>query len=282
MRTVRRDIDRLRDLGYPVEAARGVAGYRLSAGAAMPPLLLDDDEAVAVAVSLRAATSVAGIEETALAALAKLDQVLPSRLRYRVRTIGAATARAEPYGPVVRAEVLLAVADAVVRKERLRFDYTRADAEATRRQVEPAGLVSMGARWYLVGFDLDRDDWRTFRADRVTPRLPNGPRFVPRPLPAPDLVSFLRDSYARRDHPHTARVRLAMPLAEAIERVWERLGTLEADGTTTVLTLGADTVADLVWMITSAGVDFAVIDGSAELDEALRAYAARLWAGARG
>ena len=160
VRTVRRDIDRLRELGYPVDAVQGTAGYRLGAGVALPPLLLDDDEAVAVAIGLRTATasSVTGIEETALRALTKLEQVLPSRLRHRVRALQQATVRVATPGPAIDQDVLMAISDACQRHERLRFDYTSHDGSRSRRDVEPNTLVNWRRHWYLVAWDVDRSD----------------------------------------------------------------------------------------------------------------------------
>ncbi len=173
-RTVRRDIDRLRELGYPVHSTPGTAGgYQLGAGAELPPLLLDDEEAVAVAVGLRSAAegSVEGIEETSVRALAKLEQVLPHHLRRRV---GALTAFTVPMpgrtgGPRVDAATLTELAHACRDCQRLRFDYVSHDGTVTRRNVEPHRLVSTQRRWYLVAWDVDRADWRTYRADRITP-----------------------------------------------------------------------------------------------------------------
>jgi biotin operon repressor BirA-like protein len=188
-RTLRRDVERLRALGYPVDAVPGTPGYRLAAGAALPPLSLDDDEAIAVVVGLRTTaggSAVAGIEEPSLRALAKLEQVLPARLRYRVTTLHAATVRAgEAPGPRGAAGTLMAIAEACRRRERLRFDYAgpRGDGHgANVRSAEPHSLVSFDRRWYLVAWDTDRADWRTFRVDRLTPRAPTGPRFTPREL----------------------------------------------------------------------------------------------------
>src|SRR4051812_19759627 len=169
-RTIRRDVEKLRSLGYPIEAAPGIAGgYRLGAGAELPPLLLDDAEAVAVAVGLRsaAAGSIAGMEEAAVRTLAKLEQVLPDRLRRRVRALGEATTTFGVDGPRVDAGVLATIAGAVRDGERLRFAYRAKDDAATQRRVEPAAMVHTGWRWYLVAWDLDRDDWRTFRVDRI-------------------------------------------------------------------------------------------------------------------
>ncbi|HZX05513.1 YafY family protein, partial [Kribbella sp.] len=184
VRTVRRDVGKLRNLGYPVDAVPGVAGYRLGAGAALPPLLLDDEEAVAVAVGLRAAASgtVAGTEEASVRALTKLEQVLPSRLRYRIELLQQ-VAVTPAGGPSVQPDVLLAVAAACRDHYRLRFDYRNHDGTAATRTTEPHRLVHTGRRWYLVAWDLDRDDWRTFRVDRVQPRIPTGPRFTPRDVP---------------------------------------------------------------------------------------------------
>ena len=181
-RTIRRDVERLRELGYPVDATTGPdGGYRLEAGTAMPPLLLDDDEAVAIAVGLRTAAgaSVTGIEETSVRALVKLEQVLPPHLRRRVNALGSATRRspAGPDGTQVDPEALTVIAGACRDRERLRFAYTARDGAETRRHVEPLSLVNLGRRWYLVAWDCDRRDWRTFRMDRI-PKLPRTRRAV--------------------------------------------------------------------------------------------------------
>lgn len=187
-RTVRRDVDRLRELGYPVNASPGTGGgYQLGAGAELPPLLLDDDEAVAVAVGLRTAAGqgIEDIGETSVRALAKLEQVLPHRLRRRVSALNAFTVpmlrgpRSSAVDPAVLTELAHLCRDA----ERLRFDYRGHDGTATRRTVEPHRLVCTERRWYLVAWDLDRAGWRTFRVDRLTPRPPHGPRFAPREPP---------------------------------------------------------------------------------------------------
>ncbi|MBO3739757.1 helix-turn-helix transcriptional regulator [Actinoplanes flavus] len=195
-RTLRRDVDRLRELGYPVDASRGVAGgYQLQAGAAMPPLLLDDEEAVAIAVGLRsaAAGAVAGFEETSVRALAKVIQLLPPRLRRRIDALQAVTAPGVfGGGPVLDAFTLTTCAMACRGEERLRFDYTPRQGESARRHVEPHRLVSLGRRWYLIAWDLDRGDWRSFRLDRLTGPQPTGARFRPRELPGGDPVRWLR------------------------------------------------------------------------------------------
>ena len=185
-RTIRNDIRRLRALGYPVDARPGVAGgYRLGPGRSLPPLLLDDEETVAVAVGLRTAAngSVAGIEEASVRALAKLQQVLPSRLRHRVSAFAASALPAPSRGPRVDPDVLTLIASACRDHERLRFGYRSHSGTASRRSVEPYRLVNDRRRWYLVAWDADREGWRTFRVDRIEPRPPAGPRFTPRALP---------------------------------------------------------------------------------------------------
>lgn len=181
-RAVRRDVQRLRALGYPVRATPGVSGaYRLGVGAALPPLLLDDEEAAAVAVGLRsaAAGNIAGIEETSVRALTKLEQVLPSRLRRRVSALRTHAVAVPCTGPTAGVDVLTAMTAACRDQERTKFDYTTYDGSESVRTVEPHRLVTWGRRCYLVRWDLDRGDWRTFRADRIRPRAPGGPRFAP-------------------------------------------------------------------------------------------------------
>ncbi|MFI5841986.1 helix-turn-helix transcriptional regulator [Catenuloplanes sp. NPDC051500] len=211
-RTVRRDVDRLRELGYPVQATKGPeGGYRLGAGADLPPLLFDAEQAVAVAVALQTATtSIDGIEEASLRALATVRQVMPARLRHRVDALQVTSVRQAADRPRVDAEVLLAVGGAVRAREVLRFDYKDAP-----RRCEPHHVVMWGGRWYLVAWDLDRQDWRTFRVDRLTPRTPNGPRFTPRELPAPDVSSYIAQRFASPEMPCTGTVILAAP-AEAV------------------------------------------------------------------
>ncbi|MGQ0616607.1 MAG: helix-turn-helix transcriptional regulator [Acidimicrobiia bacterium] len=203
-RTLRRDVERLRELGYPVDATTGPAGgYRLAAGAHMPPLLLDDDEAVAIAVGLRAAASAsgAGIEDTSLRALAKLEQVLPDRLRGRVNAVHSNVVPlrwgAGP-SPTVDAGALATLAQGCRDREQVRFDYRRRDGEDTGRLVEPHQLVLAGRRWYLVAWDVRRADWRTFRLDRLRDPQLAGVRFPPRALPATDAAEFVARSISSR------------------------------------------------------------------------------------
>ncbi|WP_020669526.1 helix-turn-helix transcriptional regulator [Amycolatopsis nigrescens] len=278
-RTVRRDVERLRALGYPVHAVQGTAGYRLGAGAALPPLLLDDEEAVAVAVGLRTAAggSVAGIEETSLRALTKLEQVLPSRLRHRVNTLRAATVRAGAApGPQVSADTLMTIADACRRRERLRFDYTSPRGGDTVRSAEPHSLVNYGRHWYLVAFDTGRDDWRTFRVDRLTPRTPTGPRFAPRQPPHGDVATYLAHQLSVRAWPCQATVGLPESAEAVADRLWPGMGVVEAvDEHNCLLHVGADDVSALVWMITSVDTGFTLVSGPPGLADAFRAQAAR-------
>ncbi|MEU6076940.1 YafY family protein [Micromonospora sp. NPDC047074] len=276
-RTVRRDVDRLRELGYPVRATQGTAGYRLGGGAALPPLLLDDDEAVAVAIGLRTATasSVTGIEETALRALGKLERVLPSRLRHRVDTLQRATVRVADAGPGIDPNVLLAISEATARRERLRFDYTSHQGAGTVRDVEPHTLVNWGRHWYLVAWDTDRDDWRTFRVDRLRTRTPSGPRFTPREAPDGDVAAYLSRQLSTGPWAVRATVTMHGPAATVTDQVWPGMGAVEpVDDDTCLLHLGADSAADLAWMVTSVGVDFTVT-GPPELVDAIRALGDR-------
>jgi predicted DNA-binding transcriptional regulator YafY len=263
-RTIRRDVERLRRLGYPVEATRGVGGgYRLAAGASLPPLLLDADEAVAVAVGLRAAASagVDGIEETSALALAKLEGLLPAQVRRRVNALGAATVAFPGTGPTVDPETLAAIAAACRDLERLRFTYCSHDGSTTRRLVEPHRLVHTGRRWYLVAWDLGREDWRTFRVDRIERRPMADRRFEPRDPPADDLVAYVAEGFASVRDRYRAEVVLHAPLEEVRERVPRWAGTLEAvDERTTLLHTGADWLGGLAVYVANIGVDFEVCE----------------------
>jgi predicted DNA-binding transcriptional regulator YafY len=229
LRTVRRDIERLRDLGYPVQASMGaVGGYRLIAGTAMPPLLLDDDEAVAIAVGLRTAAvqAVTGIDEAAVRALTKIEQVLPARLRYRVATLNAATVSLlAPNQPSVDPDVLTVLAAAVSNRERLRFGYLAGDGTDSMRLVEPHRIVSARQRWYLVAYDNDRDDWRIFRVDRIREPQPTGVRTPPRDLPAEDAATFLTSKLYSLAPTYVAVATLHAP----VEEVAARLGDMPSD-----------------------------------------------------
>lgn len=280
-RTVRRDVDRLRELGYPVNASPGTGGgYRLGAGAQLPPLLLDDDEAVAVAVGLRTAAGqgIEGIGESSVRALSKLEQVLPGRLRHRVGALNAFTvpmlhtARGQAVDPSVLTELAAVCRDS----ERLRFDYRDHGGSTSRRTVEPHRLVCTERRWYLVAWDLDRADWRTFRVDRVTPRPPHGPRCAPRTPPAEDLAAFVSRGVSTRAYAAQATVRLHVPLAEAAQRVTPSDGTLEAETEDTcLLRTGAGSPENMVFHLTFLGFEFEVL-GPEGLSEPMRAVRDRL------
>ncbi|MFJ9298409.1 helix-turn-helix transcriptional regulator [Streptomyces asoensis] len=281
VRTVRRDVDRLRELGYPVNASPGTGGgYQLGPGAELPPLLLDDDEAVAVAVGLRTAAGqgIEGIGETSVRALAKLEQVLPHRLRRRVGALAAFTVpmlrgpRSSAVDPAVLTEVAHLCRDA----ERLRFDYLGHDGTASRRTVEPHRLVCTERRWYLVAWDVDRADWRTFRVDRLVPRPPHGPRFTPREPPAEDLAAYVSRGVSTRAYATSATVRLLVPLAEAAERISPSAGTLEADGDRAcLLRTGAASLDVMVIHVMMTGFAFEVLE-PVELVEAIRTARDRL------
>jgi predicted DNA-binding transcriptional regulator YafY len=279
-RTIRRDVERLRDLGYPVESVSGPAGgYRLRAGAAMPPLLLDDDEAIAIAVGLRTAAraSVTGIEETSVRALVKLEQVLPAHLRRRVGALGAAMTAAPVAGPTVDPRDLTLIAAACRDTERIRFAYRRRDGTDTRREAEPYSLVNLGRRWYLVAWDCGREDWRTFRVDRLARPASTGVRFAPRKLPARDAAAYVERSITAAPHRYEACVTLAISADELRRRGTSLWGaTLEPlDERSCVYRAGDDDLGWLAIRIAMLGVDF-VVDEPPELAEHFRVLAARL------
>ncbi|MER6914709.1 YafY family protein [Streptomyces sp. NPDC000594] len=273
-RTVRRDVDRLRELGYPVNATPGTGGgYQLGAGAQLPPLLLDDEEAVAVAVGLRTAAGqgIEGIGETSVRALAKLEQVLPDRLRRRV---GALTSYTVPMlrSPADRVDpsVLTELANACRDAELLRFRYRDHGGTESRRTVEPHRLVCTERRWYLVAWDTDRDDWRTFRVDRITPTPPHGPRFAPRTPPADDLAAYVSTGVSTTVYATRAVLRLKVGAEEAARMVGPSDGTLEPiDDGSCLLRTGATSLEVMVIHVMLLGVDFEVIEPP-ELKERFR------------
>ena len=275
-RTVRRDVERLRELGYPVESMTGPAGgYRLAAGTAMPPLLLDDDEAIAIAVGLRTAAggSVAGIEETAVRALVKLEQVLPAHLRRRVQALGSATATLSwPGGPTVDPQCLSILAAACRDHERVRFSYTARDDTATRREAEPHTLVNAGRRWYLVAWDCGREAWRTFRVDRITRPSASG-RCAPRAVPGGDPAAFVARSLRTAPQRYQARVTVQAPAAELRARRWLG-GTVEPidDGTCEYRTAD-DNLDWLAMRVAMLGAGY-VVHEPPELVDRLRELAA--------
>ena len=284
-RTVRNDIERLRDLGYPVHATRGsVGGYRLEAGASMPPLLLDDEEAVAVAIGLRTATSgaVTGIEETSLRALAKLEQVLPPRLRRQVGMLQDVTLqvqRRRPYA-TVDPEALTTIARLAREHFTLRFDYSDRRDASSQRRVEPYRIAHAGQRWYLVAWDLDREDWRTFRVDRIRPGMSPGPRFSPRPITDEEVEALISRGVPPEARRHQARVVVHMPADRLSQRVGPWIGTITPiDETSCTLTTGAERLEDLAVYLGMLDTDFSVTEPP-ELVAQLRVLAARYAAAA--
>jgi predicted DNA-binding transcriptional regulator YafY len=278
-RTIRRDVERLRELGYPVDALTGPAGgYSLRAGTAMPPLLLDDDEAVAIAVGLRTAAraSVTGIEETSVRALVKLEQVLPSHLRRRVNALQTATVTlATSGGPTVDPETLTALAGACRDRERVRFAYRGRDAAESRRCVEPHTLVNLGRRWYLVAWDCDREAWRTFRVDRLERLSLAGSRFEPRTVPNDDAAAFVAANLSGAPSRYHARVTLHAPVEQVAERSLFAGSTVEAiDDRTCELRTSDDSLDWLAVRVAILGVDFEVHEPP-ELVERVRELAAR-------
>ena len=282
-RTIRRDIDKLRSLGYPVEAAPGVAGgYRLGAGGELPPLLLDDQEAIAVAVGLRtaAAGQVAGIEETSVRALAKLEQILPERLRRRVSALSHATSAFALDGPRIDPDVLAGLAGACRDSLRVRFGYLTGDERATRRIVDPTAVVYSGYRWYLVAFDLDRDDWRTFRLDRITSQIRGDGRAQRRTVPGGDPAAYVqRQLRGRRTGEQDAvpgQLRVAAPAEQIRARIPARQATVEADGADAcvVTSTGPWSRAFLVWAAL-LDADLEIL-GPPEMAAAAAVVAARL------
>lgn len=279
VRTVRRDVDKLRQLGYPIHARTGTTGgYRLGAGAALPPLLLDDEEAVAIAIGLRTAAggTVAGIAETSVRALAKLEQVLPARLRHRVNALQSVTVPLAAGGPTVDPAALTVIAAACRDHDRLRFDYRDHDGTATVRAVEPYRLVHTGRRWYLVAWDLDRADWRTFRVDRLVPRTPTGPRFAPREPPAPDLAAYTSYAVSTGAYRYQATITLHAPAEAVADRIPPTAGLVEAlDESTSRLHTGANDLDGIAVHIGLLGFEFQV-DGPPELVDHMRALADRI------
>lgn len=269
-RSIRRDVERLRRLGYPVHATQGVGGgYQLGRGKGLPPLLLDDAEAVAVAVSLRMAAggTVSGASEAALRTLAKLDQVMPPRLRSEVRAIHEATQTLDSGQATVDGDALLRLARAVRDTVRVRFDYEARDGTGSARTVEPVGLVATGRRWYLMAYDVDRDDWRTFRLDRLARVEVTTWRF--RAREHDDPARFVQRGVASGGYRIQARVLVQAPLAEVAERTSVRSVVLTAvDDRTTLLEAGAETLYGLAFHLSWLGWEFEV-QAPPELRDAL-------------
>ncbi|MEO3808981.1 YafY family protein [Sphaerisporangium sp. B11E5] len=276
-RSVRRDVERLRALGYPVHATAGVGGgYRLAAGTRLPPLLLDDEEATATAVSLRLASggTVAGAGEAALRALAKLDQVMPPRLRAEVRAVYGATETLTAPGIEIDADLLVTLARACRDAVRVRFHYATRDGEDRERTVEPVRMVATGRRWYLMAWDTDRTDWRTFRLDRMRDVTPTTWRF--RPRPHPDPAAYVQRAVTESPYRYLARIRVHAPPDQVRELVPPQVGRVDDDHDGwCLLTVGGD---DLNWLAAHAArLDFeAQILDPPELREAAARLARRL------
>jgi predicted DNA-binding transcriptional regulator YafY len=280
-RTVRNDVERLRQLGYPVQATRGaVGGYRLTAGTAMPPLLLDDDEAVAIAVSLRTASggAVQGLEETALRALTKLLQVLPQRLGRRVDALQSHAVRVsgQSRGPQVDGRLLALIAATARDREIMRFGYADHSGSASERRVEPYRLVNWGRRWYLVAFDVERDDWRTFRVDRIQQPRSVGHRFALRELPAEDIASYVAEKTRRVQMKVSGRVVVHLPAADVAARMgnWSEGSVEPLADDRCLVQLGGRSVEDIAFWLGILDADFKVVD-SPELAAAVQRVADR-------
>lgn len=284
-RTVRRDVDRLRTLGYPVSSSVGVGGgYQLDAGATLPPLLIEDDEAQAIALGLRtvAAGTVSGTEEAAVRALAKLERMLPARVQRRVRAMHRAVVPLYMQRPQIDVTLLTTLASASRDRQLLSFGYVDREATRTRRHVEPHGLVHTGSRWYLVAFDRTRDDWRTFRVDRIDGAASADGRFAPRPIPGGDIASYVSRSVGARAYTHQARVLIHAPLERVAPRIPRLAGHLTAVSARRCrLESGAHSLPGLAWYLASIGEEFQVesppelAQHVAELAERLARAAAR-------
>lgn len=267
IRSVRRDVGRLRELGYPVESERGAGGgYRLGAGRRLPPLLLDDREAVAVAIALRLAAggAVAGIGEPALHALTKLDQVMPGCLRERVAAVTESTTTVPGVDPDVQPESLIELGHAVRGRERVRLAYRDRAGRDSERRVEPYRIVVLGSRWYLLAHDLDRADWRTFRLDRMHAIHRTGWRFTPRP-DVPDAAEHVQHSVTAAPYDHRAVVTVHAPADDVTDCFPPTYGTVTAlrppdheDGPLCRLETGAGDLDVLAWYLARLPAPFTV------------------------
>ncbi|WP_437682778.1 helix-turn-helix transcriptional regulator [Sorangium sp. So ce131] len=278
-RSVRRDVDRLRSLGYPVHAATGVGGgYQLGAGKELPPLPLEDDEAVAVAVGLRVAATgpVKGLEEASVRALGKLEQVLPKRLRRKVSALDAVSVRLGDVGPGFDADALAVMANACRDAEVLRFAYESHAGAESARLVEPYRLVHTSRRWYLLAYDLDRDGWRTFRVDRIREKPTAGRRFTPRPLPSEDVAAYVSQAVSTDAYRIRARVTVHAPADVAAARLSGVAGRIEERGPDRCLVhAGGDSLEALAFYFGFLGFEFEVHEPK-ELIEHLRRLSERL------
>ena len=264
-RTLRRDVDKLRSLGYPIHSTSGTeGGYQLGAGSTMPPLLLDDEEAVAVAVGLRLSTTgigVEGIEEASVRALAKMEQLLPPRLGRRVAALQSVVVMPMRKKETVDADTLSKIASACRDAQMLRFRYQDHGGTASARLVEPHRLVNAGRRWYLVAWDTGRDDWRTFRVDRIQQKLTVAGRFQLRPPPARDMAAYISQGVSKVLSPFRARVKLMAAATVMAERLPTCTGTLEViDANTCYFDVGSSSYESLAMYLALLGVDFVVVE----------------------
>jgi predicted DNA-binding transcriptional regulator YafY len=273
-RTLRRDIDRLRELGYPVEAQRGPdGGYQLAAGAVLPPLVLDDEEAVALGVGMQAALQgggVAGIEESSVRALAKIVQVMPSRLRRRVDALAAMTVAAPWSDPPASIEPdhLTSIAQACRDTERLEFAYTARDGTQSDRRVEPHRLVLLGRRWYLVAWDMKRSDWRSFRLDRMSEPRPTGAQFLPRELPADDAAEFVRGGIDNLPTRHVVEALIHAEASVVRTRIGSWATVEEIDDDRCRLRMTSDSLEWVLVTLGRTGADFEVVSPPDVIDYA--------------
>jgi predicted DNA-binding transcriptional regulator YafY len=272
-RTLRRDVDKLRTLGYPIHSSSGVeGGYQLGAGSTMPPLLLDDEEAVAVTLGLQSAATgaIEGVEEASVRALAKIDQILPPRLGRRVAALKAMIVTMPGAPSSVSARTLSTIAAACRDQETLRFRYRDYAGAASSRSVEPHRLVNTGRRWYLVAWDADRKDWRTFRVDRIQPRVINGLPFTSREPPARDLAAYVARGVWRAP-PCRARIKLYAAAAFVAERWSPAIGLVEPiDQRSCFFEVGASSFEDLAAHVASFGIDFEVTEPPELVDHVQR------------
>lgn len=278
-RTVRNDVERLRELGYPVHASSGVeGGYRLGAGRDLPPLLLNDEEAVAVAMGLASAATgaITGIEESSLRALAKLEQVMPARVRRRCHAVQQAVV-AMPLGAAaaIDARTLATIAAACRDNDQLRFDYRSHTGTSSLRDTEPHRLVYSGRRWYLAAWDRDRADWRTFRVDRLALRTPVGPRFIPRSPPDSEMIARVARGIDQATWQYRARVRVHAPAADLSRRLPASITVEHVDDSTCLAQVGADTPELLSQYLALLGAEFEIVDAP-ELRRYVRALGERL------
>jgi predicted DNA-binding transcriptional regulator YafY len=277
-RTLRRDIENLRQLGYGIDSVPGVGGgYRLGPGASIPPLVLTSDEAVAIAIGLRTAavSAVTGIEDAAAGALAKLEQSLSSTTRHRIATVENAMVPLGRSANAVDMDAVVAVAGAIRESRQMRVDYRSHDGTATRRTIEPHRIVHTTHRWYVVAWDTARDDWRTLRLDRLTPRLPLAGRFTPRAIGDGELRTFITRSISASPYRYGCRVLMRASVGDVERRFGPTVATIVdlGDGTCE-LTTGSNSLEDLALYLGTSGIDFEVLDGDA-LRTALRSLAVR-------